>query len=252
MGESDTKLLNTLLQLSKEDATLARLLAERKKLEADFKAKKQQRDKLEGDLKTREKVLHEKRYHAQRDEKVLQEEREKLVQRRKTLASLGNYKTQQAAAREIEHSGRELNTREESVLSALNEVESIEKETAGIKEQLVTLEAELSVAETEVKETLVNIEGRTKTHQDERTRLAAMIDASNLSTYNRIKDRFPMDPVVSVKKNSICGGCFMQVPPQHMVQMGRGDTLIKCRGCGRMLFLEEPLAAPGAAPSKEE
>ncbi len=242
MTEGTNNLLINVLLISKEDAILARLLAERKKVEGDLVAKKQALVKAEAESQTRQKLLTEKQYHSQRDEKVLRDEREKLVMRRKTLGTLGDYKTQQAAAREIDHSSRELNSREEAVLTFMGEVEAIEKECEVLKGSAAKLRTELEAMEIEVKETLVNIESRRATHQEERTRLATLINPASLSLYNRVKDRFPTDPAVVIK-NGNCGGCFMQVPPQLVVQTSKGDTLIKCRGCGRILYLEEQVAA---------
>jgi uncharacterized protein len=246
MSEAGKNLLTNVLLISKEDATLARLLAERKKLDADLKAKGEELKKKDIDLKAKEKVVAEKKFHYQRDEKILKEERERLVQRRKALSTLGNYKTQQAAIREIEHSSRELNAKEEAILTSLGEIEALDSDLEALADAVAKLRAEKEAMDKEVKETLINIEERQKRHQEERTRVAALIDPASLSLYNRVKDRSPMDPAVVVK-NGICSGCYMQVPPQAVVQVSKGDALIKCRGCGRILYLDEQLSGGEAS-----
>ena len=242
MSEPNKHLLSSILALSKEDAALARIFAEKKKIEKTVKDLAAVVQKLKGDLELKSKALNEKRFRNQRDEKILKEEREKLVLRRKTLSSLGNYKTQQAATREIETAGRDLNAHEEILLNVMAEIETLEKDELDLKEKVVTSESALKVADDDGKATLVNLEDRHKIHATERERLAKSVDATNLTLYNRIKERFPMDPAVPVKTGT-CGGCYIQVVPQLVVQISKGESLVKCRGCGRILFLEETAVA---------
>jgi predicted nucleic acid-binding Zn-ribbon protein len=36
-----------------------------------------------------------------------------------------------------------------------------------------------------------------------------------------------------------CGGCFYQLPPQRAAEVRRGETLVVCEGCGRMIVAVE-------------
>ncbi len=242
MTEAISPLLATVLLLGKEDGALARIFAERKKLENDLAAKRALVKKGEDETLVRTRYIAEKKFHWTRDDKALKEERDKLVLRRKNLSGLGNYKTQQAASREIEHSSRELDAREEVLITAMNEIEAIEAKDIELKKKLDILKSELVELEKESALTIENLDVRQKIHSEERQKLAVKVDNANLITYNRIKEKFPMDPAVPVK-NGNCAGCFMQVVPQLIVQIGRGDSLIKCRGCGRILYMESNAAA---------
>ena len=62
------------------------------------------------------------------------------------------------------------------------------------------------------------------------------MDAANLAVYERIKERYPMDPAIKVHEGR-CDGCGQQVVPQMMLHLEQGQSLVKCRGCGRILFL---------------
>jgi predicted nucleic acid-binding Zn-ribbon protein len=51
----------------------------------------------------------------------------------------------------------------------------------------------------------------------------------------RGKSDFMLSPVNS---NS-CGRCFLALPPQRIAELRRGDKLISCNSCGRVLVWHE-------------
>jgi len=38
-----------------------------------------------------------------------------------------------------------------------------------------------------------------------------------------------------------CGGCFMQIPVEKVNLLARGDTLVTCGSCARILYFEAAL-----------
>lgn len=238
MDQAKKNPLSDLIVIGKLDGTLAGIKAERLKLEGSLSSKQAAVKKAEQDLKARTKVHEEKRARQSKDEKLLKEESQKLVDRRKALSTLNNYKLQEKAAHEIELASKQLNTREEVLLKEMEEVERLAKDIAKAKELLDTNSEELEKLKTESHEIFVSLEERQSRHVAEREKQAVEIPEQMLKTYERIKDKFPMDAIVPVKNNSCCG-CHMQTPAQIMVQIARGDEIVRCRGCGRILYIEE-------------
>jgi len=233
-----TTLLINILKLGKIDAALARVFAEKKKLENEIKAVGVALEQTSAKRIALERTLADKKFIQQREEKSLKEETEQLVKRRKSLASLGSYKTQQAASREIEHAGREIGGREEVLIRGLTDLDDIDKklkEASGAVDDLTKKRSDLEV---EAKHTLENLNFREATYSEQRRTVAAAVDQSALVVYNKVKDKYPMNPAVVVN-NGTCSGCFMQVAPQLVVQIGMAATLVRCRGCNRILYLPE-------------
>ena len=46
---------------------------------------------------------------------------------------------------------------------------------------------------------------------------------------------------LNVEKKS-CTGCHVQVRPQIVVELHKGEKLVNCPGCGRILYIEEAAA----------
>lgn len=231
-------LIGHLRQLSKVDGALARAFAERKKLEKELQEQALQLKKLEGERALKKKAFEEKRAAYLKEEKLLKEERDKISTRRKSLANLGAYKLQQAAEREIDFAAQQLEAKEEQTLIIIEEAEKAEQAFKASEEAVAQAAKNHETSSREIRETLAALEARTAEKSVERSSIVGNIDTKNLSIYERVREKFPGDAMVPVTKGS-CPGCFIQVAPQLLVEISRGESLVKCRGCGRIIYVEE-------------
>jgi len=182
--------------------------------------------------------VEEKKQKYAKDEKLLKEEQQKLVDRRKALTTLQNYKLQSAAEKEIDHVSRGLSVREGTLVDSLDEMEKLEEAATEISKLISSLEEELGKEEKDAEATFVTLEERESEYLTQREESISEVDESALSLYDRVRQRFPMDAVVPVT-NQTCTGCFMKIVPQTMVEISRGEKLVRCRGCSRILYLGE-------------
>jgi predicted nucleic acid-binding Zn-ribbon protein len=56
--------------------------------------------------------------------------------------------------------------------------------------------------------------------------------------YMEFRTHYPGNVVVSVKNGS-CGGCFMKLLPQWLVQVHLGQEIVHCNRCQRILAFDE-------------
>lgn len=238
MTEQNKTLLSRLIDLSKVDVSLARIKAEKRKLETELQGLHASMQKDENDRAQKQKLLDEKSTRYSKEEKRLKEEWEKLAARRKALNSLANHKLQQSAEKEIEHASREIKASEETLLTTLEETEILGKQIATIGESLAKQKTAYNEKIKEAKGHLVNLERRNKDHLDNRNLIAPTIDAKNMAVYERAKEKFIMDPLVPIV-NNLCSGCNMQIGPQVIVLIGKADSLVRCPGCARILYVTE-------------
>ena len=241
-------LLETLTKLGKIDGAVARIFAEKKRIETALTNQKQSVKKAQNEFESRSKVLEEKRGRYLKEEKFLKEEREKLIARRKALSSQNNYKLQQAAEREIEHNSRILNAREEALIAVVDEVSALEKECAAKKEDADKVSAALQTLLDDSNAAFATFEERLGNYQADREELVKSVEPQYLSLYERVRERYPGDAIAAVT-NTSCAGCFIQVVPQMVVEITKGLSVVRCRGCGRILYIP---AEESAEKSKEE
>ncbi len=230
--------LKKLVALSEIDARLAGIAAEKKTLAAKRKEKKEVRDAAKKDSDRKNLEYEDRRAVYNREEKRLKEAQQKLVERRKALTTLGSYKLQVAAEREIEAAGKQLGVQEEQLIRMLEQIEELESVAAESKAIFDKAEAELAAADKEISETAENLDRRASEYIAERNVLLPQVEQPILEVYQRALQRYPVDPIVPFSKGA-CGGCFIELGPQTAVEIARATKPVRCRGCGRILYLQD-------------
>lgn len=238
MTENTRTPLQNLIALGKVDIALAKILSEKKQLTEKFAKKTTELRQAENALAGKMRTYNERKSRFDKEEGAIKEERDKLIARRKALASLNNYKVQQAAEKEIEHANRQLAVREEALLASLQELESSIGENAELEKAVSQFGGERSEIEAEIKAAYPGLEAREKELKKEREEIIQRILPAFMHTYERIRIQHS-DPVVAVDaENKSCTACHIQIRPQVMVELHKGDRLVNCPGCGRILYLE--------------
>ena len=232
--------------LGATDAVLFSVVAESSRLEAQMETRAAEVKAAEQKASELQKKADERRTAYQREEKKINEEREKLTLRRKALTTLSSYKLQQAASKEITLAEEGLGTQEEGIISILDEAERLSTEAKAAGELASKLKGSWDSWAAETRGQLETLYQRAEEYRAERIPKVALIPGNILIHYDRVRSKFPSDPVAVVTNHS-CTGCFMSIGPQQELQIRRGIALVRCPGCGRILRLDEP-AAVSAGP----
>jgi len=124
--------------------------------------------------------------------------------------------------------------RETDVLMLMDQEERRLGEKPAIEKSLATLEAESSARlatldreEKEERQRVAEVEA-------ERTALSSRLTAGTRARYERVRTSLEGRAVVPIQKGA-CGGCYRGQPPQVLQEARRGDRLLACDGCGRIL-----------------
>lgn len=242
MAEPAGTLLSNLIELSRLDVLLTGITAERKRLQTKLVESEASLKKSALVLQTKHRALEERRAKCSTAEQNLKTERQKLVDRRKALTTLSNYKLQQAAEREVAHAEEGLGAQETVLIRMLEEIDAMSDDFQSVEGTFKSERAAFELLREETALTLQNLALREQEYMEARAIVARATESASLAQYERIKAKFPMGAVAKVSQ-STCSGCFMQVGPQVLVLLARGNTLVRCPGCGRILFQDETSAA---------
>ena len=71
----------------------------------------------------------------------------------------------------------------------------------------------------------------------ERDELFAALPKAMSGQYARIKARIRDGVAVAEARNRSCSACFMALRPQMMAEIRRGEEVITCDNCGRILYV---------------
>lgn len=140
-----------------------------------------------------------------------------------------------ALEREIRENTGRVRELEEREIVIMEESESLKKIVAEREQLLKQDEAAVQGDIKALDERLQNIQSDIEQARKNREGLTDGIDDSWLSRYTRIfnnKGDYALVPV----ENGTCGGCHMKVPPQLVQDAKRGDAMVSCSYCGRLLY----------------
>jgi predicted nucleic acid-binding Zn-ribbon protein len=72
----------------------------------------------------------------------------------------------------------------------------------------------------------------------ERERMFASLPPGVKNTYQRIVARIRDGVAVAEARNGSCSACFMALRPQVMAEIRRGEEIILCDNCNRILYYQ--------------
>ena len=209
-------------------AALARFPAERVGLERRVSA---ERARLEA-LKTRLGEIQLKRRQLEKDiEAATSEERKYQSQ----LFSVKKNEEYTALLHEIAAVKAKRSDVETEVLMLLEDEERAARERPLIEQAMAAAERESAERKAAIDEQEARDRGRLEALEAERATHVAALPPSTRMRYERIHGSLDGRAVVPIAKGA-CGGCFRAQPPQVLQEAKRGDRLLTCDGCGRLLI----------------
>ena len=147
--------------------------------------------------------------------------------------------------KELKALQREEEIAKEQVSFANEEIERLDKLTAAKEEKLKELQEKLKTEEEDIKEIKVVVEESIAEINNERnevyakrSELLSQFDNKILTFYEKIK-RWAKDTAVVPVKKQACYGCFMKINDKTYAEVLRGEEIVNCLHCGRILYKGE-------------
>src|SRR5215207_753998 len=155
-----------------------------------------------------------------------------------------------AAIREADSARKQISALETQILEQLEQLEQAEASLNERADEIASLnsdrEARLKAFDGETQ----TIGARLEAARKEREELFANLPKQLSGLYGRIKARIRDGVAVAEARNRSCTACFMSLRPQVMSEIRRGEEIITCDNCGRILFYVpvESIKADAATP----
>jgi predicted nucleic acid-binding Zn-ribbon protein len=145
-------------------------------------------------------------------------------------------KEYQAVSREIAMAKKLSAELEEQLLQKIGQIEELNGAISGIKETLAALEQNITMQKEELQGKIDRLEEEINRDIATREAIVKGLPATVIRRYGMLREQRRGVAVVEAKDGS-CLGCNMQLPPQLYNSLFRGDDLITCPHCQRMLIL---------------
>lgn len=190
--------------------------------------------------------LTEKVDHMEKERRTLEDEMtDKMAhvkERQSKMMQVQTGREQTALLKEIEDAKKSAKESEERIVEIMEKVETLSTE-ADEEKNLLKAEKALVSEETEkVRKAIESINKGKKDKTSQRDKQAADVNNRIMKKYSTLRDRRNGLAVVSANKG-VCQGCFMSLPPQQYNLLLKGDQLLDCPTCQRMLYYKEEVEA---------
>ena len=242
--------LQKLIALQNLDTTI-------RKLEKDQEAIPQRRAEIEGEFDQRAfeiRALESRRDEAKhtraRLENEVVEQRGRAERAERNLMSSKKQDEYTAAIREADAARKQISALETQILEQLETLEQAEGALNERAAEIASLNSDRQARLKAFDEESEASGERLTVARKEREEVFANLPKQMSGLYSRIRARIRDGVAVAEARNRSCTACFMSLRPQVMAEIRRGEEVITCDNCGRILFYvpTEPIQADAAAP----
>lgn len=242
--------LQKLIALQNLDTTI-------RKLEKDQEATPERRAVIEAEFDQRafeitalESRRDEAKHTRARLENEVVEQKGRAERAERNLMSSKKQEEYTAAIREADAARKQISALETQILEQLEILEQAEAALTERADEVASLNSDREARLKAFDDEAGTIEERLAEARKGRDELFANLPKPMSSMYARIRGRIRDGVAVAEARNRSCTACFMSLRPQVMSEIRRGEEVITCDNCGRILFFvpSDSLQADAAKP----
>jgi predicted nucleic acid-binding Zn-ribbon protein len=229
-----------------------------RKLQAELEAIPQRRAEIESQfdqrafeiraLETRKEAA---RHVRTRLEIEVGEQRVRVERAERNLMSSKKQDEYTAAIREADAARKQIATLETQILEQMEALENAEASLKERADEVASLNSDREASLQSFDEETRQQADRLAMNRAERERLVAALPKSMGALYVRISARIRDGVAVAEARNGACMACFMALRPQAMAQVRRGEEVVTCDNCNRILYYAPSDSVPAnSAPAQ--
>jgi predicted nucleic acid-binding Zn-ribbon protein len=229
--------LDKLIELQKTDTNLRRLkrsietaVEGRAAIEQEFEQHAFSIREIQG----KRDDLHAKRAEL---EKQIAESKTYLERADRNLKHAQNQKEYETAMRETDALQKAIGGFETQIVEIMEEIEGVEKVLEERAEEIATLDGKRDAALSQFDAALKKDKKEFEAEAKHRQEAFATLPARLASVYDRLSQRSRDGIAVAEVVNGSCSACYMQLRPQVQLNVKKGDEIITCESCTRIMYI---------------
>jgi len=191
------------------------------------------------DLETRlteEKAQIEAITRDRRDtERQIEESENKLKKANIKLSNIKSNKEYHAALKEIDEFKKAKFILEERAIAAMEQLEALEARFAVSRDQATEMRRQFEMDREAVAVSLKALDQDLSLMERERESVSQGVDVTLLKRYDVLLKR-KGGIAVSAVIQGVCQTCHLKIPPQEFNELIRGDKLMSCPNCSRIIY----------------
>ncbi|MBO4301456.1 MAG: hypothetical protein J5861_07635 [Desulfovibrio sp.] len=226
-----------------------RQLVELQKVDDAIHAVKQQLERAPNEMhdleqrfaaaETQRNYILDKLSHLQDQQKRLShdidDDSARIKKSKNKLMQVGNQREYHAMMREMDSMERVNRSREEEKTTLLEELQLQNDALAEIDKTYNTIKSELEEKRAGLEDKMRQGYEDLEELNAKRASVGKTIPQPVFMRYEFIRKRLE-HPVIVAVKDGVCSGCHIAVPPQSFIELQRGQQILSCPNCQRLIF----------------
>ncbi len=154
------------------------------------------------------------------------------------MTQIKTNKEYDALSREIDNTKNDITESEDKILEALESIEQLTNDIQAKTAEVEDVEKTNGEQLANIKLEMDSVGDKIKIKNGERQNILVRLDAPLVAVYERVRRGKGAGAVVAVRHGA-CTGCFKTHPPQLIQEIRKGERVITCDSCGRILIWDE-------------
>ena len=171
-------------------------------------------------------------------EDTLEKETANITRSEANLKGITTQKEYQAVNKEIASAKKLILEIEEQILAKIGLIDELKAELSAMDADLATLEQNIDMQKAEIKARIENEETSVAADAKNRTERIKSLPPGIFNRYEKLRAGRRGIAVAEARAGG-CMGCNMQLPPQMYNSLHKGEELITCPHCQRILVLKQ-------------
>ncbi|SYZ74193.1 conserved hypothetical protein [Candidatus Zixiibacteriota bacterium] len=177
------------------------------------------------------------------DSKVMQKELELEIASRQAdlkklqdqMMAIKTNKEYDALVSQIDNVKGAINEKETQLFEIVERLEKLESDVKDFEVKGKEIQDRNSRELKSLQEKMDSVGSKIKVKEEERSNITVRVPKRTMSVYEMVRKSRGGTVVVPVRKRA-CGACYKALPPHRIQEIKRGDHIITCDNCGRMLI----------------
>lgn len=194
--------------------------------------------KREQEFENERKVLSDLKKRWRDIDREIQDIEVKIQKSNEKLSQIKSNKEYTAALKEIDELKFIKSNTEDKALEVMEEIEEKEKEISRLEEELKNVRAACEKTKKGIMKEAEALEREIEDLKNQRLQCESEVEQELLSRYNFLmerKDGLAISPVIK----GVCQTCHMGIPPQKFIELIKGEHLMTCPNCNRIIYWGE-------------
>ena len=232
--------LKILWKLQKLDTKISELESRQKSIPQEIRQANKKLQSKENEFQKEKEVQENLITQRKKLEQEVDGLKDKVRRHKSQLLQVKTNREYQSLLQEINTEQAKISAYEEEILDILGQSDELSRRIESISKELEKEKAKFTNHQKKLQEELSRVNSSLIVKRDESKDLSKNISRPVLSRYEQIKRGRGGIGVVGISGYT-CEGCNAILPPQFVAEVRKGNKLLACEQCGRILIWEDDI-----------